>query len=257
MKKRIFILLVLAMVFALSFGAVMAQEAPFTLRISRDWGYGNGADINGRMSLSVKGDQDKIQQVTFFIDDEVMASVAAAPFKFQFDTNNFEPGLHRLTAEVKTTTGETHTTNGLVSNFIEKGEANQSMLKILLLVGGIVVASMGIPFFMQKNANKNPKYDENGRVQYGVWGGAVCPSCGQPFNRSFLGSISWVPAWSVARIAVSWWLPDAPRLISSKLPNADPARRLQSKPLARLKLRKRRTATTIASIRIYRIFGSL
>lgn len=187
MKKRIFILLVLAMVFALSFGAVMAQEAPFTLRISRDWGYGNGADINGRMSLSVKGDQDKIQQVTFFIDDEVMASVAAAPFKFQFDTNNFEPGLHRLTAEVKTTTGETHTTNGLVSNFIEKGEANQSMLKILLLVGGIVVASMGIQFFMQKNANKNPKYDENGRVQYGVWGGAVCPRCGQPFNRSFFG----------------------------------------------------------------------
>jgi len=123
MKKRIFILLVLAMVFALSFGAVMAQEAPFTLRISRDWGYGNGADINGRMSLSVKGNQDKIQQVTFFIDDEVMASVAAAPFKFQFDTNNFEPGLHRLTAEVKTTTGETHTTNGLVSNFIEKGRS--------------------------------------------------------------------------------------------------------------------------------------
>ena len=187
MKKRIFILLVLAMVFALSFGAVMAQEAPFTLRISRDWGYGNGADINGRMSLSVKGDQDKIQQVTFFIDDEVMASVAAAPFKFQFDTNNFEPGLHRLTAEVKTTTGETYTTNGLVSNFVEKGEANQSMLKILLLVGGIVAASMGIQFFMQKNANKNPKYDENGRVQYGVWGGAVCPSCGQPFNRSFFG----------------------------------------------------------------------
>jgi len=53
-EKRIFILLVLAMVFALSFGAVMAQEAPFTLRISRDWGYGNGADINGRMSLSVR-----------------------------------------------------------------------------------------------------------------------------------------------------------------------------------------------------------
>lgn len=61
------------------------------------------------------------------------------------------------------------------------------MLKILLLVGGIVVASMGIQFFMQKNANKNPKYDENGRVQYGVWGGAICPSCGQPFNRSFFG----------------------------------------------------------------------
>ena len=187
MKKRIFMLFVLAMVFALSFSAVMAQESPFTLRMVRDWGYGNGTDINGRMSLSVKGDQAQIQQVTFFIDGEVMASVTSAPFKLQFDTNNFDPGLHRLTAEVKTIAGETYTTNGLVSNFVEKGAANQSTLKILLLVGGIVAVSMGIQFLMQKNANKNPKYDENGRIQYGVWGAAVCPSCGQPFNRSFLG----------------------------------------------------------------------
>jgi hypothetical protein len=187
MKKRVFILLVMAMVFALSFSAVLAQESPYTLRIMRDWGYGNGADINGRMSLSIKGDQDQIQQVTFFIDEEVMASAAASPFKFQFDTNNYEPGLHRLTAEVKTTTGEIYTTNGLVSNFVEKGEANQSMLKILLLVGGIAVVSIAIQFFMQKNANKNTRYDENGRVQYGIWGGAVCPRCGQPFNRSFFG----------------------------------------------------------------------
>lgn len=187
MKKRIFMLFVLAMVFALSLSAVMAQESPFTLRMVRDWGYGNGTDINGRMSLSVKGDQAQIQQVTFFIDGEVMASVAAAPFKLQFDTNNFESGMHRLTAEVKTIAGETYTTNGLVSNFVEKGAANESMLKILLLVGGIVVVSMGIQFLMRKNGNKNPKYDENGRIQYGVWGGAVCPNCGQPFQRSFLG----------------------------------------------------------------------
>ena len=187
MKNRIFMLFVLAMVFALSFSAVMAQESPFTLRMVRDWGYGNGTDINGRMSLSVKGDQAQIQQVTFFIDGEVMASVTSAPFKLQFDTNNFDPGLHRLTAEVKTIAGETYTTNGLVSNFVEKGAANQSTLKILLLVGGIVAVSMGIQFLMQKNANKNPKYDKNGRIQYGVWGAAVCPSCGQPFNRSFLG----------------------------------------------------------------------
>jgi len=121
MKNRIFMLFVLAMVFALSFTAVMAQESPFTLRMVRDWGYGNGTDINGRMSLSVKGDQAQIQQVTFFIDGEVMASVTSAPFKLQFDTNNFDPGLHRLTAEVKTIAGETYTTNGLVSNFVEKG----------------------------------------------------------------------------------------------------------------------------------------
>ena len=187
MKKRSLLVLILAFVFALSYTAVMAQESPFSLRIVRDWGYGNGADINGRMSLSIRGNQDIIQQVTFFMDGEVMASVAADPFKLQFDTNNYDPGVHRMTAEVKTTSDETYNTNALVSNFVEKGAANQSMTKILLLVGGIAVASIGIQFFMQKNTNKNPKYDESGRIQYGVWGGAVCPSCGQPFNRSFLG----------------------------------------------------------------------
>lgn len=187
MKKRIFLLFVLTMVLALNISAVMAQDSPFSLRMVRDWGYGNGTDINGRMSVSVKGDEAQIQQVTFFIDEEVMASVTAAPFKFQFDTNNYKPGLHRLTAEVKTTSAETFTTNGLVSNFVEKGAANQSMLKILLLVGGLALGSIALQFLMQKNANRNPKYDVNGRVQYGVWGGAVCPSCGQAFSRSFLG----------------------------------------------------------------------
>ena len=70
---------------------------------------------------------------------------------------------------------------------MEKGVASDSMLKILMLVGGIAVVSIGIQLFVQKNTNKNTKFDESGRVQYGVWGGAVCPKCGQPFNRSFFG----------------------------------------------------------------------
>lgn len=187
MKKRIILLLLLAFALALSYTAVLAQESPFSLRIMRDWGYGNGTDINGRMSLSIKGEQALIQQVTFLMDGEVMATVTAEPFKVQFDTNTYEPGVHRMTAEVKTTSGETYSTNALVSNFLEKGETNQNMFKMLVLVGGIAVLSIGIQFFMQKNTNQNPKYDENGRVQYGVFGGAVCPRCAQPFSRSFLG----------------------------------------------------------------------
>ena len=84
MKKRVFLVLILAMVFALSYSAVMAQESPYSLRMVRDWGYGNGTDINGRMSLSIKGEQALIQQVTFLMDGEVMATVTAEPFKVQF-----------------------------------------------------------------------------------------------------------------------------------------------------------------------------
>jgi len=61
------------------------------------------------------------------------------------------------------------------------------MFTILILIGVIAVASIGMQFLMQKNADKNVNYDENGRVRYGALGGAVCPSCGQPFSRSFFG----------------------------------------------------------------------
>jgi len=39
------------------------------------------------------------------MDGEVMATISAEPFKVQFDTNNYDPGVHRMTAEVKTTSG--------------------------------------------------------------------------------------------------------------------------------------------------------
>ena len=187
MKKRILLFAVIALAVALSCSAVFAQESPFSLRIIRDWGYGNGPDINGRMSLSIKGEQAQIRQVTFFMDGEVMSTITAEPFKLQFDTNNYDPGVHRMTAEVKTTSGETYSTNALVSNFVEKGAASQSMLKILLLIGGITVVGIGSQFLMQRNADKKTGFGENGRVQYGVFGGAVCPNCGQPFSRSLFG----------------------------------------------------------------------
>jgi len=187
MKKRTFLFLILAVLFAMSYSAVLGQDSPFSLKLTRDWGYGNGADINGRMSLAVKGDLENIQEVIFFLDNETLATVTESPFKVQFDTNTFDPGLHTLTAEVKTKTGETYTTSGLVANFLDKNTANQSTLKTMLLVGGIILASLAVQLLMRKNADKNPKVDENGQIQYGVFGGAVCPNCGQPFSRSFFG----------------------------------------------------------------------
>lgn len=92
-----------------------------------------------------------------------------------------------MTAEVTTTVGETYATNALVSNFLEQSAANQSVFKILLIVGGISVASFAARYLMQKNTSKNTQSTADGRGQYGVWGGAVCPNCGKPFSRSFLG----------------------------------------------------------------------
>ena len=62
MKKRTFLFLILAVLFAMSYSAVLGQDSPFSLKLTRDWGYGNGADINGRMSLAVKGDLGNIRK---------------------------------------------------------------------------------------------------------------------------------------------------------------------------------------------------
>lgn len=187
MKKRILPFLFIAFVLAISFTSVTAQESPYSLRLTRDWGYGQGADINGRVSLSVRGDAAQIQEVTFMMDGEVMEVAVASPFKLQFDTNNFDPGLHRLTAEVLTISGEMHTTNAIASNFVEKGAANQSILRTLLILGGVVLVSQGLQFLMRKNAKKGVKVGESGKTQYGAFGGSVCPNCGQPFQRYPLG----------------------------------------------------------------------
>jgi len=187
MKKRIILLFIIALVLAVSFSAVLAQESPYSLRLTRVWGYGNGVDINGRMSLTVKGNQPQIQEVTFLMDGLIIGVVGTSPFKLEFDTNDFDPGIHRLTAEVKTTAGETHTTDALASNFVEKEAANQSLLRTLLIVGGIVLASIGLQLLMQKNSKKTVKVDENGHIQYGAFGGTICPNCGQTFQRSPIG----------------------------------------------------------------------
>lgn len=187
MKNRLILLAALSFLLALQIGDVCAQSAPFTLRLVRDWGYGNGADVNGRMSLSVKGDEAEIQEVTFLMDDIVMAKVTEAPFKVQFDTNQFAPGVHNLTGKVLTKAGETYTTTSLVSNFLAKDAANQSMVKSLLIVGGVVVVSIAAQVMVQRKAKNSVRYDENGHLIYGVWGGAICSNCKQPFPRSLVG----------------------------------------------------------------------
>ena len=82
MKKRILLAFFLGLLFALTFTVVLAQDSPYSLRIVRDWGYGNGSDINGRMSLSIKGDEDQVRQVSFLMDGELMATVTTPVLVF-------------------------------------------------------------------------------------------------------------------------------------------------------------------------------
>lgn len=184
MKKIFFCLLIGALL--LPVGTVLAQEeAPFRVSLSRDFGYGNGLDIQGRMSLSLKGDESQIAKVTFQIGGEKVAEVTAAPFKFSFNTDQYAAGEHKLSAEVETLDGKIYATNAPIYRFVTGSEVGASMKRILIPIGVITVVALVVPTVLQSATAKKRKQNPGQPVDYGYSGGAICPKCGHPFPRSW------------------------------------------------------------------------
>ena len=61
----------------------LGQSEELAIRLTRDWGYGAGSQIQGKFSLRVDGPED-IVRVEFIIDQEVVYSATESPFRFQF-----------------------------------------------------------------------------------------------------------------------------------------------------------------------------
>ena len=78
MKKIIFIFLTL--IFCLIPVTALAQDEGLALKLTRDFGYGSGGQIQGKFSLRVSGPDD-IVEVDFIIDGEVVHTAAEAPFR--------------------------------------------------------------------------------------------------------------------------------------------------------------------------------
>src|SRR5690606_24317745 len=78
---------------------VLAQEEEqgITLSLSRDFGYGSGIQAQGRFSYRVEGPDDLVR-VEFYMDETLIGTDEEAPFRLQFDTGQFELGLHRMNA---------------------------------------------------------------------------------------------------------------------------------------------------------------
>ncbi|NJN44096.1 MAG: hypothetical protein HC806_04760 [Anaerolineae bacterium] len=77
---------------------IYAQDNELELSLNRDWGYGGfGGEIQGRFSLRATG-PDSLIEVRFMIDDIVVETSTKPPFNYQFETDEFTPGVHTLTA---------------------------------------------------------------------------------------------------------------------------------------------------------------
>jgi len=163
-----------------------AQDAgeELSLKLNRDWGYGGfGGDIEGRFSLIAEGPAN-LQEVQFLLDGEVINVDSDAPFRYQFETEQFDPGVHKLSARGLLSTGDVLDSPELERLFLSKDEANSRTTGV---VGPIIVLALviGLGSALIPALSSRKKVHVPG--QYGAAGGAVCPRCGLPFSRSFFG----------------------------------------------------------------------
>jgi len=196
-----------------TFGIVLpafAQSDQLKLGVHRLFGYGGGDQIQGSFRLDVTGPSD-LTRVTFKIDDQVVATVTAAPFQVDFVTDSYALGWHNLTAEGQTASGQTLTSAPRRFEFISASTGWASVGRIFVPILGVlgliaVVAVIGIVLDTRRSRQSPTPLGAERR--YGLMGGAICPKCSRPFSRHWwalnagLGKLDRCPHcghWSIMR----------------------------------------------------------
>ena len=176
-------------VYCLFAPAVWAQGSELTLHVHRNVGYGGGSQIRGSFRMEVSGPEN-LTSVTFKIDETEIGTVAAPPFKINFNTVDHALGWHDLSAVGRTADGRTLTSNVRRFEFVSSDEEWAAVRKIMIplfsLVGVILVAALGIPLVMTL-IGKKTTVPLGAPRKYGVMGGTICPKCGRPFAIHWWG----------------------------------------------------------------------
>jgi len=187
-----------------------AQSDSLQLGVHRLFGYGGGDQIQGSFRLDVSGPSD-LTRVTFKIDDEVVATVTAAPFQVDFVTDRYDLGWHNLTAEGQTASGRTLTSAPRRFEFVSASAGWASVGRIFVPILGLLVlvavfAVIGIVLDTRRSRQSPTPLGAERR--YGLMGGAICPKCSRPFSRHWwginagLGKLDRCPhcgRWSIVR----------------------------------------------------------
>jgi hypothetical protein len=160
-----------------------AQAEGLTLKLNRDFGYGDfSGNIQGRFSLAVE-DMPDLERVVFFIDGQLIAEDSEAPFKISFSTESYTLGEHTMSARGYTRAGIEIASNQVRRNFVtsEAGleTAGRIILPLLAVVFGGMLLSFAIPWALGRNKRVNLPYGAS--RSYGLLGGTVCPKCSRPF----------------------------------------------------------------------------
>jgi GNAT superfamily N-acetyltransferase len=184
MRKIIFIAaLLVAVLLPLPVQAQETTPEPLDLRLTRDWGYGGtNGEIQGTFSLRVNG-PDGIVRVDFIIHDEVVSTDTEPPFRYQFNTGEYPPGEHTLTAVGYLSDDAPLRGKTYQRTFLSAAEARSKTISLvvplLILVGVLTVAGIAVTLLVGRRQGFQ-------LGKYGMAGGAICPRCGFPYSRHMM-----------------------------------------------------------------------
>ena len=166
---------------------VQAQSDTLTISLRRDFGYSSGgADIQGLFSITASGPAN-LGSVSFYVDKTLVGTVSQAPFRLQFNTDNYPLGQHQIFALGQTRNGNQLKSQVVTANFVSAGAAGQAAMKIAVPILGItllaVFLSAVVPLL---TGRKTREFPAGGTFSYPL-GGAVCPKCERPFAIHIYG----------------------------------------------------------------------
>jgi hypothetical protein len=182
-QKNYYTLIIVTLLALLLSMPVLAQDATPELEIdlNRDFGYGGfGNDIQGTFSIKVTGPDDLVE-VQFYIDEILLGTDRETPFKIQFVTDDFDPGVRKLYAVGTTADGTELRSLSITAEFLSSDSAMGKTLNILGPILGFTALAMVLGAVIPMLVGK-----KGGKViigNYGAAGGAICPRCTFPFSR--------------------------------------------------------------------------
>jgi len=178
MRKINFALFLALTVSLLAVSAAFAQSDALHLSLSRDWGYGGfGNDIQGLFSMKVSG-TDTLTRVEFYIDDTKIGEVTAAPYRLQFNTDDYPLGQHTLYAIGYTSDGQELRSNEIPAIFVPPQSVGKFIFPVLVIVVLAVLGSALIPMLMNRGKLQTLPL---GAERNCLRGGGICPKCKRPF----------------------------------------------------------------------------
>lgn len=205
--QRLLCSLLVSLLFLPMGGMAQEQDEMLKLTIRREFGYGGGTRIQGRFSMRASG-PESLKRVEFLIDEQVVNDDLEAPFRYDFSTGDYPPGVHALSAIGYAADGRILRAPTWSFEFVTAEQARLDVMKILgplmaVVIGFILLGTLGISML-----GRRTKVFRRG--QYGAAGGAVCPGCKLPFSRHLfapnllLGKLERCPhcgKWSIVGMA--------------------------------------------------------